>query len=368
MMRSVVLHTYRLMYEQALRPLMFHAASPMQAHASALAWCRWFDQHPTLLAQVRQFCLPSSPILVGGVQLPSPLMLAAGFVKGMGFADQESACQAVDRGVNIIPGWRSMPALVGAVEFGSFTPHPRLGNDGSVLWRNPAHQALQNRIGLKNPGVAAAAAFLGRHRRDLPRVFGVNLAPTPGIVDTQRESTELADSIHQFASQGVQPTWFTINLSCPNTEDDPTGRQTESQARAVCRAVIAATDLPIWIKISPNLDRTQYQRLATVFAEEGVRAVITTNTLPAPTPDNPAVTAGVSGRPLHPFALEAAQIMQAEAAARAYPFDVIGCGGLLDGAGYQAYQRIGIKAIQFWSALIYRGPLAAALIWQESRS
>ena len=50
-----------------------------------------------------------------------------------------------------------------------------------------------------------------------------------------------------------------------------------------------------------------------------------------------------------------------------YPLDVIACGGAQDGETYAAFASMGVRAAQYWSALIYRGPLAAALIECEAR-
>jgi dihydroorotate dehydrogenase len=44
---------------------------------------------------------------------------------------------------------------------------------------------------------------------------------------------------------------------------------------------------------------------------------------------------------------------------------VVGCGGVLDKPSWLAFSRIGVRAVQYWSALVYRGPLAAALIVNE---
>src|SRR5947208_2551717 len=92
------------------------------------------------------------------ISLPLDLSFAAGLVKGTGFAREDEALAAVERGDNIIPGWRSVPALVGPLEIGSFTRYPRLGNPGTVVWRDPRTRSTQNRVGLRNPGARAAAA------------------------------------------------------------------------------------------------------------------------------------------------------------------------------------------------------------------
>ena len=100
--------------------------------------------------------------------------------------------QAVQR--NIIPGWRSMPLLVGAVEFGSFTRCPRLGNTGTVLWRDEPTHSTQNRIGLKNPGALASAEFFALHLEQLPPVFGINIAVSPGVVDPAQMNREILEA------------------------------------------------------------------------------------------------------------------------------------------------------------------------------
>ena len=46
-------------------------------------------------------------------------------------------------------------------------------------------------------------------------------------------------SLEAFVAAGVILTWFTLNLSCPNTEDDPRGHQTADETRAIARAALA---------------------------------------------------------------------------------------------------------------------------------
>ena len=142
---------------------------------------------------------------------------------------------AVSEGRNIIPGWRLVPALAGPVEFGSFTRYPRLGNPGTVVWRNAATQSTQNRVGLRNPGARAAAIFLGQRRSQLPKEFGINIAVSPGVEDIDEQTRHVVESLAFFLDAGVHPSWFTLNLSCPNTEDDPQGRQLEAETQAALR-------------------------------------------------------------------------------------------------------------------------------------
>lgn len=349
---------------------LYAAASPLilrtdaqQAHHAFLEGLRFADNLGllrTLTGHIGRDSQPQAPVTVGGVDLPHPFILSAGMVKGDGFRDEAEALAAVDAGRNIIPGWAVLPKLVGPVEFGSFTRHPRLGNTGRVLWRDVPTRSTQNRIGLRNPGAVAAAAFLARHRDELPPVFGVNIAVSPGVSDPDQERAEALDAVRAFIGAGVRPSWWTLNLSCPNTEDDPMGNQTEAKARDLCAALIAELDgAPLWVKVGPCLSDAQYAALMSAFAEVGVKAVIATNTLPESTPDGTA-TAGVGGGRLHAHALDAVRALSAGGAV-----DIIGCGGVCDAATYRAFMEAGAKAVQYYSALVYRGPLVANIIDRE---
>ncbi len=426
-MSQLLLTLHRLLYERLARPLIFRGTAHT-AHESLLRLLAELDGNALAIHLLKQIGRsakpprgmavqqpdPSAPLPLfpsavtssppayksdlGGLAVQNPvpapplqpssarerglggevLILAAGMVKGRGFPDEATALRAVDSGENIIPGWRSVPALVGLVEFGSFTRWPRLGNPGTVIWRDEPTRSTQNRVGLKNPGARAAAAFLARHAADLPPVYGLNIAVSPGVTDPAQELDEVLTSLSFFLEQNLTPAWFTLNLSCPNTEDDPGGHQTAARARDLCGAIIdhlvgtrfiasapSIHPIPLWIKISPELGADQYTALMQVCAEVGVQAIIATNTLPRPTPDNPGVNAGVGGGRLHQPALEAVRHLAAARAQSGCNVKLIGCGGVLDGATARALLDAGADALQYWSALIYRGPLAAAQIQQE---
>lgn len=369
MLRRGFLSLYDMLYRRAARPLIFRSGSAQESHERALNVLARLDKSPVLLRDIHRLAFESRQVQVGGVELDHPLILAAGFVKGHGFETESLALAAVQNGENIIPGWRALPLTVGAVEFGSFTRWPRTGNPGVVIWRDAPYRSTQNRVGLKNPGVRAAATFLSQRRANLPPVYGINIAASPGVDDIEQQRVEVLESLAAFRVLGIQPSWFTLNVSCPNTEDDPGGRQTEEQTWTLCRATVDALGerVPLWVKVGPDLAPEQYDILMRVFAETGVRAVIATNTLGQPTPNNPSLTAGVGGARLHLHALAAARRLVEAQRAGGYPVDVIGCGGVQDGWTYQHFSQLGINAVQYWSALVYRGPLAAAIIASEAK-
>ena len=352
---------------------LFFRLSPQRAHDAVIGSLRLLERFRASVAFARKFRGQSPGAVateVGGARLSGRLILAAGLVKGDGFADEAEALRAVAAGRNIIPGWRIMPALAGPVEFGSFTRNPRPGNQGTVLWREAKSQSTQNRVGLRNPGARAAARFLGDRRHALPAEFGVNIAVSPGVTDIDQQERDVGESLEFFLDAGVRPAWFTLNLSCPNTDDDPQGFQLESETKRLCGALIARLRkrklaIPLWVKISPGLAAEQYRVLMRVFHEVGVKAVVATNTAARPSPGAGGEVAGVGGGALFADALEAVRHLQSARRRGGYDVDVIACGGILDGASFDAYRALGVKAGQYWSALVYRGPLAAAIIESE---
>jgi len=366
-MHRLFLGLYELLYKRVALPLIFRA-SAQEAHQRMMRLLLWLDNHASVhfaLKWAHDLAFVERPFVVGDVRLPHPLILAAGFVKGEGFADECDALQSLSR--NIIPGWRAMPLLVGAVEFGSFTRYPRLGNTGTVLWRDEITTSTQNRVGLKNPGALAAAEFLARKRDQLPAVFGINIAVSPGVTDPEQECREVMETFSAFLDRRIRPSWFTLNVSCPNTGDDPGSHQTETRAHDLCSTIVRLLqplDIPLWVKISPDLADEQYRALLRAFAVTSVRAVVATNTLAASAPDK--TTAGLGGGRLYDHALDVVALLSDEKLHHGYDIDIIACGGVQNQQTYQAFAHYGVQAMQYWSALVYRGPLAAALIEQES--
>ena len=371
--RRLLLRWIAETYQFLNRHLVFRLTA-QNAHDKLISGLRLLERIPfsvALASLLHRVTVAESSIEAGGVELSQPLILAAGLLKGDAFDDEHEALRAVtEQRRNIIPGWRLMPALVGPVEFGSFTRYPRLGNPDTVVWRLEATQSTQNHFGLPNPGARAAARFLADHMAMLPRVFGINIAVSPGVQDIEQQSKELRESLSFFLDASVHPSWFTLNLSCPNTVDDPLGHQLESETIRLCNTFIATLcnrelDIPVWVKISPQLAAEQYFTLLRIFHEVGVKAVVATNTVAQPSPEDSTVQAGVGGGELFDDALTAVRHLTWAKRNGNYAVDIIGSGGILDGASYRKYRDLGVQAAQYWSALVYRGPFAAAIIESE---
>lgn len=362
------------LYELAWRPAgaLIGRTDPMTAHARTLALMRAGDRVSalaTLARLVNRATFPRQPIRLGGVELPHPIILAAGLVKGDGFTDEAAALAALRRQHDIVPGWSSAPALLGPVEFGSYTRHPRLGEPGRVLWRDRATRSMQNRVGLRNPGARAAAAHLARHAARLPAVWGLNLAVSPGLETDAQRGEDIGAAARSFSAAfaGLEtgPSWLTLNLSCPNTEDDPRGTQSSELARRLAAVLVETSSTPVWLKLGPDLSDAQIEGLVAACADSGVQAVVATNTWAQPLPRGIG-SGGVSGARLRPRALDTVARLDAAVRAAAARLDIVACGGILDGSDLLAVQAAGARAAMVYSALVFRGPLAGALILREA--
>ena len=80
------------------------------------------------------------------------------------------------------------------------------------------------------------------------------------------------------------------------------------------------------------------------------------------------MTAGLAGGRLYDRALATVLHLNALRERRGYAFDIIGCGGIMDGESLRAYTDAGASAAQIWSALLYRGPFAARLSTVNSKT
>ncbi len=282
------------------------------------------------------------PIQVMGLQFPNRLGLAAG----------------MDKSAAAVDAWASLG--FGAIEVGTLTPRPQPGNAKPRLFRLPEKQALINRMGFNNPGVAAAVERL--KRRQTRAVIGVNLGKN---FDTPNERATEDYLLGLRASHEVAD-YIAVNISSPNTKG-LRDLQAEAPVRDLVTRVLAERDqltsasgrfVPVVVKIAPDLEEAQIEALARVFNASGVDGVIATNT----TLDRQAVAGhalaaeagGLSGAPLVSRAGEVLGAFRE----RLHPsIPLIGVGGILSGQQAAEKRRLGADLVQVYSGLVFRGPV-----------
>jgi dihydroorotate dehydrogenase len=246
----------------------------------------------------------------------------------------------------------------GAVEVGTVTPRPQAGNPKPRLFRLIEDRAVINRFGFNNEGHAAMRARLSA-RRARGGLVGVNIGANKDSAD------RIADYVAGIRAFADLASWFTVNVSSPNT---PGLRdlQARDQLDELLRRVLAARDeiaasgarrVPVLLKIAPDMVDAGLADVAEVALATGVDGLVVSNTtLDRKGLSNPALAAeagGLSGRPLfHRSTVVLARMRRLVGPS----LPIVGVGGI--DSGETAFEKIaaGANLIQIYSSLVYEGP------------
>jgi len=274
---------------------------------------------------------------VAGVEFPSPIGLAAGFDK-----DAEVPEQMLGLGF-------------GFVEVGTITPRPQNGNPKPRLFRLVEDRAVINRMGFNNRGQAAALERL-RRTTHLHGVIGVNVGANK---DSANRISDYALGVRRMAPVAR---YLTVNISSPNTPG-LRGLQEEGELRELLAAVDEVrTEKPIFLKVAPDLNDGDHERIVRAALDHHVDALIVSNTTvsrPHLNSRHSKEDGGLSGEPLKSLASEA---LRAFRNASGGEIPLIAVGGI--GNADDAWERVAAGAclVQLYSAMVFEGPDIGRLI------
>lgn len=257
----------------------------------------------------------------------------------------------------------------GFLEVGTVTPRPQKGNPTPRLFRLPKHEALINRLGFNNQGVDKLIPRLEKTSFKGP--IGVNIGKnlsTP-IDNAWQDYHYCLERIFPLAS------YVTINISSPNTEGLRDLQQKEKLQQLLGKIreqheILAAKhkhDLPLFVKISPDLSEKQLEDMVYVFMKMEINGVIATNTTtqrPGKLADSPLAreVGGLSGAPLHLLAMRIQRRLRALLPDR---FLLIGAGGIMNAESAVERLNSGADLIQLYTGFVYRGPALLTSIQKE---
>lgn len=350
------------------RPFLF-GLDPEAAHDLTISTLSRAQGTPLALAYAQRRV--DDPIMVAGLHFPNRVGLAAG----------------LDKNAQCIDAFDAMG--FGFVEVGTVTPKAQPGNAKPRLFRLPQAQALINRMGFNNEGLAKfvenvqKARFRTCGRGKQPMLLGLNIgknADTP-MEEAARDYLIGLDAVYPHAD------YITINISSPNTKN-----LRALQGDAALDALLGALDqrraelarqhqrrVPIFVKIAPDLDEAQLVMVAQVLLRYGLGAngepnqlwgVIATNTTLAREGvaglPNAAETGGLSGAPLRDASNAVIRKLRADLGEE---FPIIGAGGVMSDEDALEKIHAGADLVQIYTGLIYHGPKLvqqAALMIREN--
>lgn len=304
----------------------------------------------------------------------------------------------------------------GFVEIGSVTPLPQPGNPKPRMFRLTEDRGVINRYGFNSIGADGVEENLKKFRRiqmeqgsgekekpsfDLstilnfarntaaqikdgrapgtvepPGVLGVNLGKNK---DSTEETADYQAGIRQL---GPYADYIVINISSPNTpglqglqKHDPIRRllnATRQERDALppqsrdSRGVVEGKDLPLLVKISPDLSPEEMEDIAAAVIECGIDGIVVANTSTARSDRllskyrNEA--GGLSGAPIRDISTECIRNMYRLTEGEV---PIIGVGGV--GNGHEAYVKLkaGASLVQIYSMMVYEGPGVVSRIRKE---
>ncbi|MHB1138774.1 MAG: dihydroorotate dehydrogenase [Microthrixaceae bacterium] len=263
-------------------------------------------------------------VRIGSVQLPSPVMTAAGTA---GHGAELAAYVDLSR--------------LGAVVVKSLSADPWPGNPAPRVHETSA--GMLNSIGLQGPGLAAWRAH------ELPELEAAGARVVVSIWgrsvdDYARAADALADCPDSVVA-------VEVNLSCPNLDGGAHLFAHDPDATSAALAAVSGLDRPVWAKLSPNTDRLV--EVAAAAGAAGADAVTLVNTVMGMIIDveqrRPLLggrTGGLSGPAIHPVAVRA--VHDVHAALPELP--IVGVGGVATAVDAVELLLAGASAVQVGTA------------------
>lgn len=259
----------------------------------------------------------------GGLTIKNPVMAASGT---FGYGEEYAPYYDINR--------------VGAVIVKGVSLEPRAGNPPPRIMETPC--GMLNAIGLENPGVEI---FI---KEKLPFLREYNTAV---IVNVFGETLDEYKRVAEIVSETEGVHGLEINISCPNVNKGGIVFGTDpNMAYEITKEVKSATDLPVIVKLTPNV--TDICVIAESVQAAGADAISLINTLTGMSvdidqriPHLANITGGLSGPAIKPIALR--MVWQV---AKKVTVPVIGVGGITSARDAMEFLMVGARAVQIGTA------------------
>ncbi|MEN6375284.1 MAG: dihydroorotate dehydrogenase [Smithella sp.] len=266
---------------------------------------------------------PRLAVQIGRLKLKNPVMTASGT---FGYGEEYSEYVDLNR--------------LGAIVVKGLSLQPRPGNPPPRIMETAG--GMLNAIGLQNIGVDVfieeKLPFLRKHDvAVIANIYGESYA------EYQKVARKLS------SVKGVHA--LEVNVSCPNVKKGGLSFGSDPKIAAlVTRKVKEETDLPVIIKLTPNV--TDITAIAVAVEKAGADAVSLINTLTGMsvnlktrTPHLKNITGGLSGPAIKPIALR--MVWQV---VKRVSIPVIGIGGIMNASDALEFMVLGARAVQIGTA------------------
>jgi len=325
------------MYKQFIRPLLFRY-DPEEVHYFTFSMIQILSKIPGFSLLFRKIYEVNDSRLereVFGLKFKNPVGLAAGFDK-----DAKLYKELSNFGF-------------GFIEIGTLTPKDQEGNPKKRLFRLKDDQAIINRMGFNNGGVAAAVERLKINKGVL---IGGNIGKnklTPNE-EAVKDYEICFDALYDYVD------YFVVNVSSPNTPNLRALQDKEPLQHLLQtlqdKNITKSKPKPILLKIAPDLTDEQLLDIIEIVNSTKIAGVIATNTTLSRDglkSENKIEMGGLSGKPLTKRSTEVIRFL-AEKSNHSFP--IIGVGGIHSAQDAIEKLDAGASLIQLYTGFIYEGP------------
>ncbi len=325
------------MYKHLIRPILFKF-DPEKVHHFTFSALQKLFRVPGMPALIRKRFQLDDPRLereVFGLKFKNPVGLAAGF----------------DKDAKL---FRELDSFgFGFIEIGTLTPRPQKGNEKKRLFRLKEDEAIINRMGFNNGGVAEAVERLKKNKNVL---IGGNIGKNK---DTPNEQA-VDDYLICFDALFDHVDYFVVNVSSPNTPNLRELQDKEPLTRLLNRLQQRNAEKkpprPILLKIAPDLTDSQLLDIIDIVKDTKIAGIIATNTTISREglqSENKNETGGLSGKPLKDRSTEVIRFLSEKSGAA---FPIIGVGGIHTAQDALEKLEAGASLVQLYTGFIYEGP------------
>ena len=250
----------------------------------------------------------------------------------------------------------------GFVEVGTITPLKQYGNPKPRVFRLIEDEALINRLGFNNFG---AKNIFGRIKSNSQiGLLGINIGPNKDTKNRLNDYVECLKTFHSVAD------YLTINISSPNTEDLRSFHE-QKKLNELLQIInkekkILNSKTPMAVKVSPDIDDQEINKISEVLLSNDIEAIIVSNTSDS-TRDNLKniqrhQKGGLSGKPIEKKSTKLISKFYKILNGR---IKIIGVGGIDSGKGVYEKFLAGANYVQLYTGMIYRGPNIVNMIKKE---
>lgn len=276
-------------------------------------------------------------------------------VAGLNFATPFGLAAGFDKDATMVRGLANLG--FGHVEVGTVTALAQPGNPRPRLFRLISDRALINRMGFNNSGAHRVRRRLDRLRksRSMP-ILGVNIGKSR-VVDVEDAISDYLVSARLLAPVAD---YLVVNVSSPNTPGLRGLQEIKNLGPLVSAVYGAIGDVPLFVKIAPDLTNKQVDSIADMCVDIGIAGIIATNTTISRAgiraDARTIAEAGEGGLSGPPVAVRSREVLRRLRTRVPPTFALVAAGGVESAQDVRERLDDGADLVQGYTGFVYAGP------------